>query len=490
MRRCIVSRAASISFILASLAAIFVGASLQAQSTDEPDATVKSTGKSAGAAASAKSKKPTQPAAKAAKKNELPRNLQRTVLQRLKGKKPELRLEAIRELADYPGEEAAKLLVLQGLTSKFEDVRHAAYDTLIEFRDDESVCDYLLDTIKKDMKKGNPRDVTCALLGVVLASDLESVETETQKVLDDAAKQPKGGLLLLVTLVDQLGQQGDQTSLATLLKLSKLPLFENEFAVRRSVIQALTNVQEPEAVDALIEMLGKQKGEVRGDISRYLTSISGEQHELDAEAWLAWWKMNRDTFQFPLRGQRFAGMRPKPVKATSLYYGLPIYAQRLVFVIDTSGSMRKGGRIDAAKRELINAINALPEGVFFNVLVFNVRVFSWQPKLLVASAENKEKAATFVQLQGLGPATASFDALEAAMDLDAEAIYFLTDGAPHGGKVDQTFEIVEILTRLNHTRRVTINSIGIGVGPEGNEFDVFLKTLAEKNYGDYRRVDE
>ena len=56
--------------------------------------------------------------------------------------------------------------------------------------------------------------------------------------------------------------------------------------------------------------------------------------------------------------------------------------------------------------------------------------------------------------------------------------------------MDQPEEIVGVLTRLNHTRRVTINSIGIGVGPSGNLFDTFLKTLSEQNYGDYRRVDE
>lgn len=467
-----------------------------ARSADKPAAKAKAEEKSTGEEESAgdsddapKSKKPAKTAAKKSDKSDLPRNVQRTVLQRIKSKKPEARVEAIRELAEYPGEESAKILVLQGLTSKFEEVRKASYETLLEFKDDQAVCDYLFDTINKDLKKGTPREVSSALLGVLLASDLDAVQQQAEETIENAAKQPAGGLLLLVTLADGMGQQADQTSLATLLKLAKMPIFEKEFAMRRSVVQALTNIQELEAVDALIEMLGKLKGEVRGDIAGYLSAISGEQHELDADAWLEWWKTNREKFQFPLRGQRVAGVKPKPAKATSLYYGMPIYAQRLVFVIDTSGSMR-GLRIEAAKRELVNAINALPEGVYFDVLVFNVGVYKWQPKLLVASQANKQAAIAFVQLQGLGPATASYDALEAALDLDAEAIYFLTDGAPRGGKVDQPAEIVDVLSRLNRTRRVTINSIGIGVGPEGNLFDTFLKTLSEKNYGDYRRVDE
>jgi hypothetical protein len=433
-------------------------------------------------------KKPGKPAAKAADKDAIPRNVQRTILQHMKGKKAELRVDAVRELAEYPSVEAARMLVQHGLASKYEEVRKAAYETLLDLRDNQEVGEFLLDSVKKDTTKGTARETTCAMLAVALASDLEPVQKQAGEVLAKTAKQPKGGLLLLVTLADELGRLGDQTSLSTLVKLTKQPLFEEEFAFRRSIVQALTQVQEVEAVDALIEVLGKAKGEVRADISRYLTSISGEQHEVDAKAWAEWWQANKQDFDFPPRGAR-AAARAKPGRANSMYYGLPIYAQRLVFVIDASLSMR-GARIEAAKRELINAINGLPEGVYFDVLAFHVEVIPWQRKLAIASQQNKQLATNFVQSLDLGRATASYDALEAALDFDTESIYFLTDGAPRGGKVDDPFQIVEVLTRLNHTRRVTINSIGIGVGPEGNPFDEFLKTLAAQNYGDYRRVDE
>lgn len=438
-----------------------------------------------------------QPAGKAAKsvgkaadKEGIPRNVQRTILQRIKGKKSELRVEAVREVAEYESVDAAKLLVQTALASKFEEVRKAGYETLLEFRNNQEICEYLLEQVKKDVAKGVPKDTTCAMLAVALASDLEPVQKEAGEALSKAAKQPKGGLLLLVTLADQLGGEADSTSLATLLKLTKQPLFDEEFAFRRSVIQALTQIREPEVVDALIDILGEAKGEIRADISRYLTEISGEQHEIDAKAWREWWEGAKEDFDFPPKGAKAVPARMMAGKTTSAYYGMPIYGQRVVFVIDASGSMRVGGRIEAAKRELINAVNGLPEGVSFNILAFHVNVTPWQRKLAVASPENKRLATAFVQSLGLGPATASYDALEAALDLDAESIYFLTDGAPRGGKVVHPVQIVDVLTRLNHTRRVTINSIGIGVGLEGGVFDEFLKTLSEQNYGDYRRVDE
>ena len=43
--------------------------------------------------------------------------------------------------------------------------------------------------------------------------------------------------------------------------------------------------------------------------------------------------------------------------------------------------------------------------------------------------------------------------------------------------------------KLTPQARMTINSLGIGVGPEGSDFDRFLSTLAQQNYGQYERVD-
>jgi hypothetical protein len=43
---------------------------------------------------------------------------------------------------------------------------------------------------------------------------------------------------------------------------------------------------------------------------------------------------------------------------------------------------------------------------------------------------------------------------------------------------------------MNRVRRMTINCIGIGVGPENGGFAQFLKVLAAQNFGAFRRVDE
>ncbi len=121
-----------------------------------------------------------------------------------------------------------------------------------------------------------------------------------------------------------------------------------------------------------------------------------------------------------------------------------------------------GPRIVAAKRELIAAIDGLNEKVEFTVLTFNARVNIWQKKLVRATSANKLHAESFVEKQTLGLGTASYDALEVALKFDAEAVYFLTDGEPFGGKIDDVTEIVDSITRLNRVRRMSINAFGVG----------------------------
>ncbi len=227
---------------------------------------------------------------------------------------------------------------------------------------------------------------------------------------------------------------------------------------------------------------------MRVDIVRHLTSVSGRKFGVDPRAWMTWWQGQKG--EKPKNaGQTYNMAEAMPSKST--YYGLPIYAARLVFVIDTSASMA-GGRIEAAKRELSSAILSLPEGTHFNVLSFDIVVLPWSAQLMPSTPENKVAAIAWVLSRGLGPQTASYNALEAAFAFDTESIYFLTDGQPAGGKIDNPAQIVTVLTALNQTRRLTINSIGIGVGPPGplNPFDQFLSGLALLNYGEYRRVDQ
>jgi hypothetical protein len=427
-------------------------------------------------------------AKEAAGAQEPSRDLQRALLQKMKSKRPEVRTAAVRELAHTPTAEAARFLVQHGLGSGYGDVRQAAYETLLEINDEPPVGECLLETVAREIKRSSPRETLCGTLAAAMASSDSGIEGRALELFDQAAHRAESGHLLVLSLVDELGTVGGETSVGTLMKICKQPIFNERFSLRRAVVQSLTRIALPKSVEAMVTLLTTATGEVRGDIVRHLERISGQQYGLNPQAWAAWWKVQHG--KMPKGTSAAISMADaKPYKST--YYGMPIYAARIVFVLDTSASMT-GLRIIAAKRELASAIANLPEGAYFNVLAFDMGVWPWSNQLMVASANNKAEATGWVLSRGLGGNTASYNALDAAFGFDTEAIYFLTDGEPHGGTIDNPLQIIEVLSRLNQTRRVTINSIGVGVGLPGpaNPFELFLSGLASRNYGEYRRVDQ
>lgn len=413
------------------------------------------------------------------------------ITQQLRDRDKAVRVAAAQRLADYPTAEAVKLLLTQVVASKDEDLRRTGFEVLLQLNGNAEACQLLEKGIAREWKQGKPDAQAFAVLEALLASELPAVAERALEVLKPAAAKPKGGKETLILLTDDLALRTGDERLSALKQLMTLPQFKEDFAVRRTIAQALTRLRTKPAFKVLISVLAESKGEVRNDIVRYLSHITGQEHGNDARKWDAWWQENEEDFTFPPADKPGQGAPwvPRALAGPS-YYRVPLSGSRILFVLDTSVSMLQGNRILAAKRELTRTLNALPGDVEFNVVVFNTRVSAWRNKLVPSTEDNKHNAVYFVESQGLGNGTASYDALETAINLDAEVIYFVTDGAPFGGKITNPGEIVLTITQLNQFRRTTIHSFGIGVGPAGNLFDTFLSTLAEQNYGQYQRVDE
>ena len=306
--------------------------------------------------------------------------------------------------------------------------------------------------------------------------------------VDETVVGSKNGVEVLITLADELGAHRAVADVPPLVRLSKTKSFANHFGLRRAVVAALAKIPDRQALGALIEMLPQLGGEAGADAIEHLTQVTQQIFAANSDAWARWWDDNRDSFEYPTRSIQTPYRQASLEGASGNYYGLPLFAQRLVFVLDTSGSMN-GQRIEAAKRELTRAIGGLPEHAHFGVVVFNGNVSVWQRRLVAATESAKKTAMHYVSAQATHSNTASYDALEAAMEFDTEAIYFLSDGAPYGGKITAPVDIVAAISAANKTRRISIYTIGIGAGIPGGPLDMFLKTLAEQNLGLYRRVD-
>ncbi len=417
---------------------------------------------------------------------------------RLRGKQPAARLEAIQELAKFPEPEAAKLLIRLGLNDDDDENRRAAYATLLKSKDQPAVCDLLIDQLNQEVRRQHHDPNTPLLLAVLMSSSLPDVQKATDRHFEKLAAA-RDGAVFVAAMADLLSVHRLHADIEPLLYLAGSKL-SDKLLVRRAIVHALVQIDEPDAIEALIIVAASFDGEVLADIYEYLALVT-KQQIADPADWAKWWKDNRATFKFPQGLQRPEVRRFENLvygNATR-YYGLPLYARRMVFVIDVSMSMQApasgmpgGGisRVAAAKRELIAAVNALDDHVSFGIVAFHRESTLFRSKLVEATSENKTNAIRFVEGAQMALGTSTYDALLDAFKYDAEAIYLLTDGAPASGTIVNPVAIVNAITAQNRSRRESIYTIGIGVGPSGSIFEVFLQALAKRNYGLFRRVDQ
>jgi hypothetical protein len=152
-----------------------------------------------------------------------------------------------------------------------------------------------------------------------------------------------------------------------------------------------------------------------------------------------------------------------------------------------------GAKIEAAQTELIRVVMELPEDVCFGIVAFDKSIRVWQTVLVPATNETKETAVRAILEQRAHGATASFDAIEAAFGLDPEAIYFVSDGAPSGGKTDVPKEIIATISKWNRVRRISIHAVGIGIDAKNeksaNPFARFMRGLADANWGIFKSLN-
>ncbi len=402
----------------------------------------------------------------------------------MRKKAPADRVEAIGAFVEFSKPETADLLLKKGVTDNDPLVRLAAQAALRKLVAANDVRDALVEDFKRSLRKAMGTESAAELLRPLATVEDEAVQTALLKLLDDYLASPKGNIALPMTLIDDYAKLGDQDALRAVTFFSKSKAFEAKFGYRRCVVQAMAQVRDPEAVTWLILLIPQTNGLIQHDIIQYLTKLTTQQFADNDREWLKWWKENQAKFQFPKAALPAADV---PIGGDKLtYYGIPVCAKRIVFVLDTSGSMR-GAPLDAAKNALLQVVDKLPEAVHFDVVMFDRTVTVWQPRLLPATTQAKDEIGRTVRNRTMGKGTVSFAAIEAAFKLEPEAIYFLSDGRPTDSEPDQIFNT---FFALNRTRRVSVHTIGV-VTDRGNAADLilFMKPLAEQNFGSYRLVE-
>jgi hypothetical protein len=398
---------------------------------------------------------------------------------KLRDPSPAVRSSALAELRTYPTVDAARV-ALRFSREPDASVRQAALVSLVQLRAEAKVRAWMVGGIRTDLTESN----------TILACALLADEAEPHDVLASLNKTLKAKPSQLATLfpaVADLGGWHDAGAVRVLRRLTELACFQRSLALQRRVAQALIDIRHTETVPVLIDLTAQLDGEVQALIGSHLNLITGERHGIDARAWQEWWRTNQATFRYPTP-EAIAAARNQAEAGGASYYGIPIRAQRLVFVIDTSGSMA-GPRLARAQKELVQAIEQLPTRAEFNIIVFNTTVSIWSPKPVPATDATKKRARALVASLFAKGQTCTYDALKAALDLRVESIYVLTDGEPTNGAIVRPDAILAAVQSQNRLVGSSIHVIGIAPGPDDGIFSRFLQALAAQNNGQYRKVE-
>ena len=279
------------------------------------------------------------------------------------------------------------------------------------------------------------------------------------------------------------------------------------WASRLASAQALTQSGDKKMVPLLIKMLaGIGSGRMKYEINVCLKKLTGVSKNGEYAAWNAWWEKNENEFLAGTYVPTKAEMDDGP--GVTQFYGIPLHSTKVVFIIDTSLSMKEpttwkpevdtgidkieGERaIDVARYELRKIIRQIPEGAHFDIIGMYGKLALLSEKWVVAAKDAREKAVKFVQALDTRVGTDVHGALIRALDFSGgnwntpprddsiDTIFILTDGMPSVGMSDMS-QIPDRILDAARFKRIAITTIACAAPKQGRDL---LKKIADGTGG-------
>ncbi len=314
-------------------------------------------------------------------------------------------------------------------------------------------------------------------------------------------------------------------------------LADPDWGVQLVAVHVVTEAKLTRAVPHLINALSVANPRMAEAIGDALRTLTGQNFDPFADVWAHWWEEHKGDFQ---SAEHVKGDRSQRAAWDAHFYGLPVKSDRVLFILDTSDSMKlkttnenpaakwkqrgpitgegvpppppppeeilSGPKIEVAKHEIKKALKKLKKNAKFDIIAFNSAVTAWKDQMMDASDKNVADALTWMDemkpvgstyVDGalrLGFRIAGLGATDKAYpEVNVDTIILLSDGAPtegDSGKADGSGVVksmdpevvLQHVREWNQYKRVVINCIGVDPAPGVTEF---LQKLATENGGIY-----
>lgn len=193
---------------------------------------------------------------------------------------------------------------------------------------------------------------------------------------------------------------------------------------------------------------------------------------------------------------KFGNKRPENLahiggKARTQVYGLEGEGSKFVYVFDRSASMGGVGftPLQSAKAELLASLESFDENHQFQIIFYNqqptvMQLSNREGGLVWGTEQSRIQARRFSSSIAADGGTDHLPALEIALKLAPDVIFFLTDG----DQPELSDNDLRRVHRLNGSE-ASINVIEFGRETSGGKRENFLTRLAAQNNGQYIYVD-
>jgi Ca-activated chloride channel family protein len=175
-------------------------------------------------------------------------------------------------------------------------------------------------------------------------------------------------------------------------------------------------------------------------------------------------------------------------RGTTPFFGIVDVGSRFVYVIDCSGSMYSHNAMGAAKNELIRSLHTLNRFQQFQIVFYNTDQ-KWLKapgkidfRFFAADEKSLRVAGDFISETEAAGGTVHLAAINLALRLHPDVLFFLTDG----GKPGLSDLDMDEIKRLNDRRtRIHCVQFSSADDPDAAIATEFLRKLAAQNDGEY-----